>query len=411
MSQILSTLLNASEPKFSFGLSELEKLSGHNAVDINLVSDISAIVLNKIKELALDPKDTTGIELYHALQAMVSLHDKYLAQAIGTGSNEALDDQLKCISRTLENLAINKSCWTMKQSVAKKMLKASPPKKVMKILGYKSIDSILKRENICEIYAAIRFCESKQYQKNLISKYKKLRPSDFETRDIEFIYLDKAKWGNAADDFIFSKRHNITHLKELGVIMILPIPIKRLKGVVITILPLAIHYINDIRSYSAFFKLQQVNSDFGTTLVETILNDPKSNAKIAGHQLHWRIIQQHFGSNNNDNSELFEPHVQIEDLSWRKAEDVIYRIEPALKFWENLDYVARYDNGQVISFNLMDNAVSYCNSLEYGQQIANHFRESLWNEIYLRYMGQDSIEKIVLKQLNSQTISFETDII
>lgn len=407
MSKVLSQLLHAEEPAFSMALTQLERTSGHHSVDVRLIADITTRIRQKIRECGLDPNDTTDKELYHALQGIVKLHDQYLAKAIGTESTATLDTQLSAIARALKKLPIPKSCWVIKHSAAKKLLKALPPKKIMEVLHYQSVDSMLKRENIAEIFTAVRFMETDAWQRRLVKSYKKLRPSDFEIRDIEIIFLDRGKWGSAADSFCRIQRHNITHLKELGVVMILPLPVDRLRGVVITVMPLAIHYINEIRSYSSFFKLQQVLPTFSEVIIRTILDDPKSSVNVSGQDLHWRILQRHFADKKaGDHPELFEPHVQLEDLSWRKAEDILYTFEPALKFWEDLDYVATTSDTPV-SLSLMDNAVSYCNGLEYGEHSIGHFRESLWNEIYMRYLGQESIESLVISQLNDQITSVE----
>ncbi|MEI6481192.1 MAG: hypothetical protein WCO19_02705, partial [Candidatus Saccharibacteria bacterium] len=282
MSNVLSQLLHAEEPMFTMALSNLEKASGHQSVDVRLIADIKVRVRQKIRECGLDPADTTDKELYHALQGIVKLHDQYLAKAIGTEATADLNDQLTAIAKALKKLRIPKSCWVIKHSVAKKLLKSLPPKKVMDVLHYKSVDSMLKRENIAEIFTAVRFMETEAWQRRLVKSYKKLRPSDFEIRDIEILFLKREKWGAAADAMCRSQRHNITHLKELGVVMILPLPVRRLRGVVITVMPLAIHYINEIRSYSSFFKLQQVLPNFSEVIIRTILDDPKSSVKVSG---------------------------------------------------------------------------------------------------------------------------------
>lgn len=406
MSRVLSQLLAAEEPLFSRALADLEAKSGHPSVDIRLAAKITATVHRKINELALDPEDTTGKELYHALQALVRLHDQYLAHAIGTDANASLHEQLLHIKQTIDNLPLPNKAWVIKHSVAKKLLKAQPPKKVMKQLGYKSVDSLLKRENISEILASTRFLETKSWLNKFTKSYHKLGPSDFEIRSIEIFVIDKARYGDSAQAFIMQQKHNITHLKEMGVILILPLPIEHMRGATITIMPFVLHYINEIRSYSAFFKMQQVRPDFGAVLVDTILNDPHHAAKIGGKDIHWRIIQRHFGSQDPaSHPELFEPHVQPEDLHWRKAESIVYWLEPALKFWEDLDYVAALYPDGIVSLGLMDNAVSYCNGLEYGQHSVGHFRSSLWNTIYAEYIGQENFESQVLSELNQDMLA------
>jgi hypothetical protein len=53
---------------------------------------------------------------------------------------------------------------------------------------------------------------------------------------------------------------------------------------------------------------------------------------------------------------------------------------------------------------LLDNAVSYVNGLRYGEHSIHHFRESLWNEIYARYLGQPALEYQVVKQLTKESV-------
>lgn len=410
MSRVLSQLLAAKEPLFSRAIEELETKSGNPSVDVRLVAHIGAVVRAKIKELGLDPEDTTGKELYHALQALVRIHDQYLATAIGTSPDANLTDQFHHIKQTIDNLPLPNKAWVIKHSVAKKLLKAHPPKKVMKQLGYKSIDSMLKRENVAEMIAASRFLETKTWMNKFVKSYAKLGPSDFEIRHIELLVADEDRYKGSALDYIYQQKHNITHLKEHGIVLILPLPVKHMRGATITIMPLVLHYINEIRSYSSFFKMQQVRPDFGTVLVDTILNDPHKAAKIGNQHVHWRIIQRHFGNQDpTAHPELFEPHVQPEDLHWRRAESVLYWLEPALKFWEDLDYVAALYPDSIVSLGLMDNAVSYCNGLEYGQQSVGYTRSSLWNKIYADYIGQDNFESQIIGQLNQDILA--TDIL
>jgi hypothetical protein len=279
----------------------------------------------------------------------------------------------------------------------------------MKHLGYRSVDSMLKREPIAEIYGALRFAESPEWLNGFIGKYRKLHPSDFEMREIEFIQLDTKRWGSLTKSFVHKKRHNVTHLKELGVILLLPMPIAQMPGVTITVLPLLLHYINEIRLYSAYFKMQQVKGNFGDILVDTLVADPGAHAIMAGQQLHWRVIQRYFGKLEREyHPEIFEPHVQPEDLHWRKAEEILYHLEPALHFWHDMDYVGVMHRGRPVTFNLMDMAISYVNNLPYGEQTVYHFRESLWNEIFIRYLGQKTLEREVLKQLDNEMIEPET---
>lgn len=408
MSKLLSELLDAKEPMFSHAIKQLELASGNQSADLRLTSEISGKIYMKAKELGLDPKDTTGRELYHALLELVKKHDAFLAHRMGVDDPEDVHAVIRELKAFIDDMELHRKVWVLKQSVAKRLLKACPPKAIMKHLGYKSVDSMIKREKVTELFAALRFAEDPKWLNKFLETYKKLKPSDFETRNLEIIVLDKDKWGGITEAFVHKKRHNLTHLKELGVIVLLPMPIDRMRGMVITVLPLLLHYYNEIRLYSAFFKMQQVKPKFGEILVETLIADPDSHAVMAGQNIHWRVIQRYFGKlENESHPEIFEPHVQPEDLHWRKAEEVLYKMEPALHFWYDLDYVGVMYDGRPVTFNLMDMAISYVNDLSYEQRAIYHFRESLWNEIFIRYMGQRTLERQILKQLDNEMISPE----
>ena len=400
MSKVLSELLAAEEPLFGMAIKRLEQASGNTSVDVRLTAEIIGKVHMKMRALGLDPKDTTGSELYRALFNLVEKHDAFLAARIGCDDPKDVRAVLPRIRDLIEALDLPKNAWLLKASVAKRLIKAMPPKKVMKQLGYRSIDSMLKREPIAELYAGMRFLETTEWQNKFLQSYKSLKPTDFETRKIEVLLLDSEKWGASAHKFVGTTRHNITHLKEIGAVIILPFPVERLSGITITTLPLLLHYINEIRLYSSFFKMQQVHPNFSAILVETLITDPGNHVQIGGQHVHWRVIHKHFGKQDgNDHPDIFEPHVEPEDLIWRKAEETLYRLEPALHFWHDAEYVAVEFDGRPVSFNIMDVAVSYVNDLMYGQQSVHHFRESLWNEMYLRYMGEKALQAQVLQQL------------
>ncbi len=404
---MLSELLGATEPMFSLALQQLEKASGSTGVDLRLTSEIIGKVNLKTRELGLDPEDTTGRELYFALLNKVERDDEYLVKLMGgTDPNDAAA-LMPLMKKMWDDYKTPKAAWVLKKSVAKRLLHSMPPKNIMKHLHYRSVDSMLKNENLAEIYGALRFAEDPKWLNEFDSSYKKLKPSDFETRNIEIVQMSADRWGDIAAPFIHKKKHNITHLKELGVILMLPIS-GQLRGIAIFALPLLFHYLNEIRLYSAFFKLQQVKPDFGEILVTTLIADPPQAAVMSGQNIHWRVIQRYFGKLDNEyHPEIFEPHVQPEDLHWRRAEEMLYELDPELGFWKDLDYVAAMHAGRPITFNVLDIAASYVNKLPYKDRAIYHFRESLWTEIFVRYMGEKTLEQQVLKQLNNNMIEPE----
>ena len=105
--------------------------------------------------------------------------------------------------------------------------------------------------------------------------------------------------------------------------------------------------------------------------------------------------------------EIFEPHVQPEDLHWRRAEEVLYEIDPELAFWRGLDFVAVQKGNDTVAFALMDLSLSYSNALRFEDRFLYHFRESLWNELFARYLGEQILEDQLLSKLDSAMIKPE----
>lgn len=404
----LRDLLDAKEPLFSESLAQLEEVSHRPGADAKLAGEIHERAVRAMKALGLDEKDTTGPELYHALLAQIKKHDEHLAKSIGGNYDMNVTQLLPLMKAAAEKVKVPREAWVLKKSVAKEMLRAMPPQNIMKMLGYRSVDSMLKRENLAEIYGALRFAETPDWLNAFNETYKKLTPSDFETRRIEIVIMPRERWGDIAEHFIQKKRHNITHLKELGVILMLPVKADKLPGITMWAMSLLFHYTNEIRLYSAFFKLQQVKRDFGDIVVNTLIADPGLASVVVGKHIHWRVIQRYFGKLENEHHpQIFEPHVQPEDLHWRHAEEVLYKIDPELAFWEGLDFVALMHDGRPTTFNMTDVAASYCNKTPYENRTIYHFRESLWNEIFMRYMGKKVLKEQILQQLDNDMIAPE----
>ena len=80
----------------------------------------------------------------------------------------------------------------------------------------------------------------------------------------------------------------------------------------------------------------------------------------------------------------------------------------SLAFWKDRDYVALMFENRPVTFNMMDIAAAYCNDTPYEQRVIYHFRESLWNEIFIRYMGEQTLEDQVLARLNNSMIAIES---
>ncbi len=406
---LLARLLKAKDPLFNLSLKQLEDLTHRPGVDTALIGEIYAKAYDRAARLGLDP-DFNGQELYQSLINQVKTDDRRLAKMLGGSDPDDVGEMLPLLVKKADQLNIPRSGWFLKPSAAKSLLKQMPPPQTMKRLGYTKIENMLAGEDLYEVYGALRFAEDGEWLNKYLKQYTTLTFKDFEHRKIRIVKYDSQKWGDIAASFIHKKLHPITHLKELGVVMVMPTgKLTRLPGVSLVVLPLLIHYLYEVRLYSAFFKLISIKPNFGELLVDTLVADTAGVRLTANRKIHWRVIQRYFGKLPKErHPEIFEPHVQPEDLHWRKAEEVLYEIDPKLIFWQDMDYVALQLGGQdTVCFNLMDVSLSYSHQLGYQDRYFYHFREALWNEIFARYLGQRTLEQQVLQQLDNELIAPE----
>ena len=127
---------------------------------------------------------------------------------------------------------------------------------------------MLGKEDIFEIYSSLRFVEGSDWLNSVFFKqYENLKPSDFEEREIVTRALPE-KWAILAQDFIRKKHHNISHLKELGVIYVIPLALD-ISGETMRNFSLILHYFNEIPFYSSLFK--QFSNE-GKNFVENLIS-------------------------------------------------------------------------------------------------------------------------------------------
>ena len=406
MAKFLRDLLDAEEPLFSLSLRQLEKASGHHGVDAKLIGDIIRMTHQNMHMLNLDPVNTSGPELYHALLARVANDNDRLAGIIGAKDSENVRHMIPYMVDAANKVKFNRKVFVIKHDKAKELLRSMPPYKLMEKLGHKDVDTMFGKEDFDEMYTALRFSEGAEWLNQYDELFKTVTAEDYEERNLRIVVMDHDKYVELAEHFVQKKLHNITHTKELGVIVVVPMRAERMKGLALKSLPLLLHYMNEVKLYSTFFKLKSKTvKNFGNVVMETLIADTGTGAQMAGQYVHWRVIQRYLGRHKEEATrEAFEPHVQPEDLHWRRAEELLYHIDPDLEFWKERDYVAAHYDGFPVSLNLFDVSFAYSNEENYNNRYAYHFRESLWNEIFARYMGMAHLENQILAQLDNDMI-------
>lgn len=409
MSRFLQVLLDAEEPVFSDAIAQLEQLTGKQGADARLVADITSKAHESMKILGLNPAVATGEEVYQGLLGRVEQDMLRLTKIIGANDPEDVAHLVPFMIDAANKVAFNRKVFVIKREKAKDLLRQMPPKQLLQHLGYSDVEAMFAGEDFDEIYSALRFSEGPDWLNQYNELFKTVQASDYEERDLRIIQMDHKKYVDMAAHFVEKKLHNVTHTKEMGTIVVVPMHVKKMRGLVLKTLPLLLHYMNEVKLYSTFFKAKSAHPHFGKTVVETLIADPGMGSQIAGKRIHWRVIQRYLARHKEDSVDkvAFEPHVQPEDLHWRRAEDLLYQIDPELEFWKDRDYVGIQFDDFPVAFNLFDVSFAYSNNEPYAGRYAYHFRESLWNEIFIRYMGFKNLAEQILEQLNNEMIAPE----
>lgn len=402
MTRVLSELLGAREPAFRQGLLRLESASGHTSADIRLSAEVERATRLKLRELGLDPHDTTGEELYAALQQRVKSDDQRLMQQLVQKYGQAEAAHIN-IGKALNDIPIYKSCFALKTAVGRKLLTKLPPKQTMKALGYRSFDSMLRREQLLTVFAAAWLLESASWRKTMVDAYKKLSAADFEIRPLVVLTPHSKHWQSLADVIVTQKKHNVVGLREFGAVVILPFPDAVPPAATMMALLMALHDMNEVRACSTFLKLCQVRPDFGQFVQTVVSGEPTLPAEVLDGPVQWHVIQRYYARfSDRFREELFEPHIQKEDLTWHSVEKALTYIEPSLAFWHHTSTLGLHADHKPVSLNVIDAALNFCNQLSYKDRIVHYFRRSLWGELIIRYLKHDHVEQAVMSSLESK---------
>lgn len=413
MTRFLSTSLELDHHDWHKLRNSLESANGHPVHDIRLSSEINNASRYKLKQLGLDPDDTTAQELYHVLQSKFHEDDKLLSRKLQTlaVTNYSLAANVSDgIIHALQELPESKRCFAIKMPVIKNIIKKIPPKKTMKKLGYRSLVSMIKHESGLNLITAAWLIEDDAWRRKLLDSYKKLKPSDFESRKIMIQSVNFKRWQSLETDVVESIKHNVLAFKELGAVVVLPLPKSAPNGAVTASLVIALEEINNIRALSSYLKLAQVKGKYGQIVYEAVISEPTLNSGVTKSKLPWNIVQRYYANfEQHFNQAVFEPHLSLEDLVWHPIEESLCSIESGLNFWRNTSTLASSHRGTPVSFNIHDVALNTCNQHTFQDQVTKYFKKSLWQELLLRYFSHHHLEDIVTRDLQPQLAEIKED--
>lgn len=387
----------------------LEEITGKKDVLKNILDENEKLIEDRMLALGVR-RDAPAKEVYDALISKIESDDFKIFNALGSPSCKSPTD-CHNIGQIARKVVDPPKGLFLKVEKAKELVVAEPPQKIMDFLGYKSAEEMVGKEDIFEIFAALRFLEGSEWLNAVFFKqYEKLTAQDFEERDIQVIALSP-KWDAVAQRFVEKKKHNISHLKELGIIFIIP-ALLGISGEILRMFILIMHYLYEIPYYSSIIKeISQYETEFPRALTSILRGDVSEErfGEVA-EKSHWLVVQRYLAKEDLNDWRLFVPHINPEAIHWRKAEESIYKVgdlmdgfSKDLMFWSGLSWVGDYFKDEsgvdvLVSFNLVDTVMSLVKQKEMTKYLY-HQEEALWNKIFTSFFDRKMIEEYSRKYL------------
>lgn len=345
---------------------------------------------------ALGVSGTNREEFHETLNAAIFAHEKELIAVL---SNAPGVNEFEKAASFSKQLAGVKRGFFLKKDRGEAILRSRSPEHLLQFFGYAGVDDLLKRHDIGEIFSALRFVETDQWMHETFeAAYSGFTPDDFEEREIEVRALGP-EWADIAKKFVAKKHHNVSHLKEFGVIFLNPIK-EDLPGKIIRDFALLLHYFHEIEFYSELFKRYAGATDtFAQQLKKLLRGDVLDGSGV--REGDWLIVQRYLFKEDPHDARLFMPRVNPESFHWARAERDLATFIPqngaawGLKMWHNSDWAGWLDAaGALVSFDLEDNAMSAVSSVEEKHEVLGyHQREALWTRLFIEYAGGEEVAR------------------
>lgn len=396
---VLKRVERAMEARFGAKKNVLEEIVAENA----------SLIRERLSRLDIEVLRSDTV--YDALLNKLKRDDQALFEYL---NHSLCDTEEGCheLIATAQEIANIGRGFFLKEEKALELLRREPPQKILSFFGARSVDQLLGTYRLLDVYSALRFVEDKTWLNDVFFKQlEHVGPSDFEERHVHMHVLGQ-EWLHAAEKFLQKKYHNVSHLKELGIIFVIPLRIDS-PGEAMRVFGLAVHYLHEVAFYSKLFKrfAMYERDQFARHFVSALRGDVIEKPFALEEQgKKWMIVQRYLAKEDPNDPRLFLPRVNPEAIHWTKAEDDIARLgvrekSLGLDFWHGLDAVGGYapdKNGkeQFLSFNLIDTAMTLVSSLRNGNKYMYHHQEALWNKIFAAYVGIDTMEQMIVENFS-----------
>lgn len=371
---------------------KLNKKTGKNGVVEKIIEENDALVRKTLKELGCPGTNLNAEEVYNSLMARLSRLDDRLYNFLDKPDLAKMSNACGKLCGTAVALNKPQKGFFIKKDRAVELLSKFPPQNLLDHFGCKNTDELIDKQGFSSVFSALRFAQDAKWMHNFFDKaYDNLKAEDFEEREVELKVLE-TEWLEVAEKFLEKKYHNVSHLKEFGIIFVIPLKIDT-QGETLRLFTLILHYLNEVPFYSKLFKKHHLETGFPSKMKSLLRGDvPLAQLPTTGNQLPIRIVQRYLAKDNPDDFRLFEPHINPEAEHWHKAEINLSAL-PGFEQIADCDSVGDLFGNDLVSFGLIDLVMSLVKKGEV--KYLYHQQEALWNKIFIEYLGRGKMNELV----------------
>jgi len=383
---------------------KMSALSGQTGVFDSIVKENNELVDRTLAEIGLTRNDSSK-KVYSALVNRLTELDKGLFELLDKPDLSQMSVACGKLCEVAFKVFTPPRGLFIKREKVAELLEKYRPESLLQHFGYQTVAELIEKEGFASVVGALRFTQDTKWMHTFFDEaYKGLTADDFEEREVELKILDQ-KWLKVADKFLEKKYHNISHLKEYGVIFIIPLTIDT-PGETMRMFTLILHYLHEVPFYAGLIRKFIKELNFTDKLNSLLRGDVPEGPPPAGG-ITWRVVQRYLAKDDENDFRLHEPHVNPEAQHWYRAEEDLERLSKmqgkdgdsvSLANLAGLDFVGDFfknSKGQevLVSFDLIDLIMSLVKKGEV--KYLYHQEEALWNKIFSGYMGREKMDQLI----------------
>jgi len=390
---------------------KMEKITGKKEVIEKLLADIEGKVAEKLDELNLTKPNAE--QVYNALLERLKKHDQKLFEYFKY-PDFSKTEGYQTVLNFIKEMAGDLTGFYLKREPALELFRKNPPLRIMYALKYNNLEKMLEQEDWLELFAALRIVEDPKWvNQTFFAPYKDIKPEDFEQRQIKVLAMPK-RWSAIAESFEEKKLHHMSHLKEIGLVFTVPMGGMGLSGEMIYLIFMTLHYLHEVDWHSKLFRLYSSEPNFSEKMINALKVEVSSESLPINDKMNFRIVPSYLGKHDLADKRLKEPRVSPEDWHYIQTVKDIKKFagknpETELDFWNDLYYVANYfsnkDSQELVSFNLFDAGVALLKKAGFESKYIYHQIDALWNELVIRYIGEEKLNQLLMENLDKGFIS------